>query len=84
MTTDSSWEFTHDPNEIIPLGFMTSGGGKVVGFSSPRGSGLKKMMVRIVYHTADEYSSATTIGYMTILREFILSMNNAEYTEKFC
>jgi hypothetical protein len=82
MSTQSSWEFDTDPNGIIPVGFIFDGNVRVVGFCSPMEPGIRKMMVQIAHpnYTGDK---STTIGYMTELRKYILSLSHMEFVNKF-
>jgi len=82
MSTQNSWEFDTDPNEVIPVGFIYDENVRVVGFCSPRGPGIRKMAVKIAYpNCVGDYS--TTISYMTVLRKYILSLSHMEFVNKF-
>lgn len=61
----NDWEYSEDPYRIIPVGFK-SRHGRVVSFSAPAGISIKYLVIVI--------ESGTTIGYLTILKEYIAAV----------
>lgn len=66
MRRHSSWHHEKDPHGVIPSDFSTVRY-RVLGFSSPAGTRIKNLMVRIKYIGGGE----TTLNYLTVLKEFL-------------
>ena len=62
---DPDWYHNKDPYDIIPIGFKGNGY-TLIGFCSPAGKGIKRLMARIKY----DKGGKTTLNYLTVLYHY--------------
>lgn len=63
-----NWHHIEDPHKVVPNGFSTNTY-TVIGFCSPAGKEIKRLMVNIRYSNGAE----TTRDYLNVLKDFLNS-----------
>jgi len=74
------WHHFLDPHGVVPVGFFAPIlGGKILGFCSPAGIKVTRLMVVV---ERPESNSYTTMNYLTALRSYLASLTDREFVVK--
>lgn len=76
---NDGWHFKTDPIGVVPVGFTSPLTGRVLGFAAPTGLEVKHLMV--VVDTGG--ASYTTMQYITVLRQYLMSLDDLSFVQRF-